>query len=219
MDNNVHHQLEQPPTLKILQTCKELRDQGRDFFYKKNTLEAVFDVTGLDRVSTHNMADESTHFTHVLTDVMLLALHLPSIRHFHIVVVMGAMNMNARIGIDWSVISRMVNLEKLDVALAFEGDQETAEGHAPECLRAQRAWWKKSMCLEMMVIRILKYVPLHVGLQWKIWDTLAIDLNSGWKRWRNAIGQNRVKEIARAYQIVRGRKAGILVSEGQCCSA
>lgn len=219
MADNVERVLQQPPNLTILRTCRELRDEGRDFFYKENKFEVVFDVTEMDRIGLFNPRDVTTLYTHHLTDPMLPALHLPSIRHLHVIVVMGAMNMNGRIGIDWRVIASMINLEKLDVAIAFEGDQVTASGLAPNHIDRQRAWWKRSMFLEMMVIRILEFVPRHVDLQWKVWDTLAIDLGTWWRRWRNAIDVDRIQEIAAAYQMVRGRKVvrEEVVFEGRCC--
>jgi hypothetical protein len=138
-----------PTHLQLLQTCRQLRKEGRHFFYNENHFEVIIEL-----YSDNGKVD--------IAEEIPATLHVQSIRSLRVCVdVFGISDVS---GIDWSVLGRFVNLEVLQVAIGsfprHNSDwQWTSDGTSEE--------WKESIIVNGLIKQIVENVSKSLELNWE----------------------------------------------------
>jgi hypothetical protein len=198
------HFLDWKPHLRIIETCRQLRDEGRQYFYTKNKLEL-------------QVALEYKHGRNALSvgdQMPLSSLHLPSLRHLRVEVFLRH---GSGTRLDWGIISRMDNLEALQVTITcvLRLAQQRGSSLRSQSRRSRFAMLViKLKLLVGMIKDVMEKVPPRINLRWGAWDLLIEDIaggrvdGDGKKVDEYHFGGEIIEHMSRVVKHVRGRKSG-----------
>jgi hypothetical protein len=142
------------PWTNIMTTCKQIRNEGQEFFYNNNHFELLVAPQRPNLVNGDLGAP-------ILLPIAIKPELLTSLR----VLLQLEQAVHILEAIDWSIFKSMPNLRILDVAMAMI---EACPAHSPNARQ-----WDRSLFLRALVMDIIMAVPESTTLRWGSWDGLG----------------------------------------------
>lgn len=182
--------------LQILQCCRQLCKEGRDYFWNQNKIEQ------------HNQLcfpylHISCHFNSIWPQH---GMHLPSIRVLRVAII-SADVINPTMRFSCSSLETLPNLEVLQVAFIYTNGS-TGDWRSD----GQNKYWTDTLMLGAVVRRLVQHTPPQVTLRWGLWDEALGDRDIKLGR-SISIHRRILEKVAKSYKRERGRKVRLAVKK------
>ncbi|KAE9982054.1 hypothetical protein BLS_006591 [Venturia inaequalis] len=183
-----HHQLQ------IMQCCRQLCKEGRDYFWNQNRIEQHNDFFGY-------MAP------HLNSPWPKFGMHLPSIRTLRVRFAFPnrvASTFNFRC----NCLKNLPNLETLQIACVFIRNGDLASW----AVDGESRRWREVLVLGAVVRQIILHTPSKVLLRWGLWEDALGDkaIKTGAFI---SVHRNILENLAKSYKHERGRNVQPAIKE------
>ncbi|TID17739.1 hypothetical protein E6O75_ATG10384 [Venturia nashicola] len=175
--------------LQILQCCRQLNNEGRDYFWNQNEIEQLNDLIPF-------------RGSHPLDSAWpQVGMHLPSIRTLRVRI--GVPNLiEGLFSFRCNCLDKMPNLKTLQVACVFF--RNAGVGNWALDGRSQK--WRECLVLGGIVRQIVQHTPSSVTLKWGLWESALADDSVKFAT-ITSVHTSILEKVANSYKRERGRKS------------
>ncbi|KAE9994385.1 hypothetical protein EG327_010825 [Venturia inaequalis] len=183
-----------PPQLQIMRCCRQLCNEGRDYFWNQNRIEQHNDLFGYMAPNLNSPWPK-------------VGMHLPSIRTLRIRIAFSR-SVESTFNIRCNCLEKLPNLETLQIACVFI--RNTGPGNWAADGENRR--WREVLVLGAVVRQIILHTPSKVLLRWGLWEDALGDnvIKTGAFI---SVHRKILEKLAKSYKRKRGRNVQPAIKE------